>query len=280
MSRAIKFGGDFLVCSVVLSVSALCTFSSSTFAASFNCAKASTYVEKTVCEVPALSELDERLANAYKKALAISPNKAKTEQIAWLKLRNECKDAKCIHTSYSGRISELEQGNQNATPGVSIGPGVVVGSGTSKTVADQKQSPSKNFLIGLCEIPPTVAVEKCSRDALVNSDGGGSFQVFFPNHVKHVLLVQDLSSNARPRAIALDKQFDVRATYRVDEANSSVTAYVGDEGKCIVETTFRKTSNGIQVTRGALSGNCGEYERSIRKSQNTEYSMKYRTYTP
>ena len=58
-------------------------------AASFDCKKAATWVEKTVCSNPELSKLDEDLAKAYSDALAsLSPEgqqETKQYQKQWLK---------------------------------------------------------------------------------------------------------------------------------------------------------------------------------------------------
>ena len=64
-------------------------FSTQAAAASFDCKKASTWLEKTVCSNPELSKLDEELAKAYYDALAsLSPEgqkETKEYQMQWLK---------------------------------------------------------------------------------------------------------------------------------------------------------------------------------------------------
>ena len=56
-------------------------------AASFDCTKAATAGEKIVCGDPALSRLDEVLADAYRQALSASvePETLKAEQREWLR---------------------------------------------------------------------------------------------------------------------------------------------------------------------------------------------------
>lgn len=78
------------------------------YAASFDCNKAKTYVEKTICDVPSIGKLDEELAVKYKSALGKFGEVVKLEQRAWLKDLNTCSDAKCVHTAYVGRISDLD----------------------------------------------------------------------------------------------------------------------------------------------------------------------------
>lgn len=80
-------------------------------AASFDCAKASTRIEKAVCGDEQLSKLDSDLMAAYKAAQAISADadKLKSEQKAWLQSsRNKCEDTECIRKAYEDRINALK----------------------------------------------------------------------------------------------------------------------------------------------------------------------------
>jgi len=78
-------------------------------AASFDCAKASTKVEKMICADPELSKLDEDLSATYSKALKESSDAAtlKQQQREWMKGRNGCADAQCVKRSYEQRLSSL-----------------------------------------------------------------------------------------------------------------------------------------------------------------------------
>ena len=79
-------------------------------AASFDCAKAATAVEKMVCGDPALSRLDEVLADAYRRALSASaePETLKARQREWLRAgRDVCTDAACLTQAYRKRIGQL-----------------------------------------------------------------------------------------------------------------------------------------------------------------------------
>ncbi len=80
-------------------------------AASFDCAKAATTVEKLVCTHDTLSGLDDDLAATYRQAAALSKpgdSEPKASQRAWLKQRNVCADAECVAAAYHARIAELE----------------------------------------------------------------------------------------------------------------------------------------------------------------------------
>jgi uncharacterized protein len=84
-------------------------------AASFDCAKAHTRVEKLICASPELGALDERLAAAFK---AIGPEPEGNEwgrwaprvddQRRWLReVRDRCRDAACLRSAYLARVDVL-----------------------------------------------------------------------------------------------------------------------------------------------------------------------------
>lgn len=80
-------------------------------AASFDCSKASTSIEKMICMNAELSQADERLMQSYQSALNRSADKKKLvqQQRNWLKYkRNVCADVSCLLDSYKTRISELD----------------------------------------------------------------------------------------------------------------------------------------------------------------------------
>jgi len=78
-------------------------------AVSFDCAKASTLVEKTVCSDKELSDLDDLLMQSYKNAMSNATNKKalKAAQLAWLKTRNRCQDVGCLKKAYGERTKQL-----------------------------------------------------------------------------------------------------------------------------------------------------------------------------
>jgi uncharacterized protein YecT (DUF1311 family) len=79
-------------------------------AASFDCEKASTLVERTICQDPKLSHLDELLTQSYKTALNATkePEALKNQQKAWrTNVRNKCLDADCLVREHSRRITGL-----------------------------------------------------------------------------------------------------------------------------------------------------------------------------
>jgi len=91
---------------VILGCLALMT---TAWAASFDCAKAKTRVEKIICEDAALSKLDEEMNVAYKTALQDEKqaNAIKQAQKQWMKERNDCSDAECVRSAYENRNEQL-----------------------------------------------------------------------------------------------------------------------------------------------------------------------------
>lgn len=82
-----------------------------TYGASFDCAKASSHVEKLICSNAELSKLDEQLSVAYAQGNALSKTKTefKSSQRRWLiEKRNTCVDTPCIKNAYETRLHEIK----------------------------------------------------------------------------------------------------------------------------------------------------------------------------
>ena len=80
-------------------------------AASFDCGKASSAVEKLICGNGKLSELDDHLGRYYATAraeLGAGKSCLAAQQRAWLKWRNACNDASCLEQLYLQRLAELD----------------------------------------------------------------------------------------------------------------------------------------------------------------------------
>ena len=80
-------------------------------AASFDCSKASTAVEGSICANPTLSALDKKLADVYRQVRSASSDTGalRQAQLAWMKTRNACgANVQCLEQSYRQRISELQ----------------------------------------------------------------------------------------------------------------------------------------------------------------------------
>lgn len=88
----------------------LMLLSGATLAASFDCDKAHTSTEKSICATPGLSSMDELLASDYQHALDVVEDKEAliAAQRAWLKERDRCgEDSGCILSVYQKRLKEL-----------------------------------------------------------------------------------------------------------------------------------------------------------------------------
>ncbi|MES2407131.1 MAG: hypothetical protein V4528_07400 [Pseudomonadota bacterium] len=80
-------------------------------AASLDCGKAATKVEKLICGDDELLRLDNVLEKTYQQALEQGVDKQKTSEMQrqWLKeLRNYCHDETCLKNAYEARINELK----------------------------------------------------------------------------------------------------------------------------------------------------------------------------
>jgi len=78
--------------------------------ASFECAKASSKIERLICSTPETGDADRRLAAAYASAKSKSSdaNALKADQLAWMKQqRNACNDAACLLKTTEARIQAL-----------------------------------------------------------------------------------------------------------------------------------------------------------------------------
>jgi uncharacterized protein YecT (DUF1311 family) len=80
-------------------------------AASFDCSRASTFQEDTICQIETLSRLDEQLSAAFKNAMAVSddPEGLKSSQRGWLLERDQCFNEICLRQVMESRIGTLER---------------------------------------------------------------------------------------------------------------------------------------------------------------------------
>lgn len=86
--------------------------SSHVSAAGFNCSKATTSVEKTLCADPRLSKLDDELTANYHAAMGktIDASALRASQRSWLKQRRDaCTTRDCLIGVYRDRLQQLER---------------------------------------------------------------------------------------------------------------------------------------------------------------------------
>jgi len=80
---------------------------SSGYAASFNCHKASTPVEKMICANSTLSGMDDYMNLIYSQ---LKTNRAfQNEQLSWLKQRNTCASDSCLIESYQSHLRDISK---------------------------------------------------------------------------------------------------------------------------------------------------------------------------
>ncbi|MDQ1921125.1 lysozyme inhibitor LprI family protein [Massilia pseudoviolaceinigra] len=93
----------------LLSLALVCPLAS---AASYDCPKAVSNVEKMVCADPELSRLDDDLHGSYKRAVARVGDELAMRQWQrnWLKSQalNGCKTAQCVKVAYGTRVKLLD----------------------------------------------------------------------------------------------------------------------------------------------------------------------------
>jgi uncharacterized protein len=78
-------------------------------AAGFDCDRAGTEVEKSICRDKTLSRLDDELNALYYIATKIPTTTARSKrsQHQWLRQRNGCTDNLCLNNAYTKRLEEL-----------------------------------------------------------------------------------------------------------------------------------------------------------------------------
>lgn len=82
-------------------------------AASFDCTKAGTRVERMICADISLSRLDDAMSQTYGQMRVAQSADAgasawlKTTQREWLKQRNACDAPACVRAAYLSRIDEV-----------------------------------------------------------------------------------------------------------------------------------------------------------------------------
>lgn len=140
-----------------------------TYAASFDCRKASTPSEMAICQTPQLSELDETLSALYRgiaRFTATGDSTNVTDQRRWLKITRQTCDksheiSSCLLSRYGDRVAELKETPRDARSRISTGHRYTV----------DEVSPSFDFSLelrdscteDLCEAPGQIVVIRKGR---------------------------------------------------------------------------------------------------------------------
>ena len=146
----------------------LLSLTSLVHAASFDCAKAATDVERKICNNEKLSGLDAAMGEIYERELSrdSAAKQIRAAQKAWLDTRNRCNDIACLEAKYEQRIADL------ACDKESIGAGS--GSGSSMCTS---------FLIRLVERELSPLQEKFVGQVVGQSNN--------PDYAKRVLIAEE-----------------------------------------------------------------------------------------
>lgn len=149
---------------VLFAASGLLCVSADVCAASFDCRKAATQVEKLICSDPASSLMDEELAALFARARASGAAKNVSDsQRAWLRERNRCRNADCVYAAYKARLRVLTDALQAAPSRQAVMQRLAeqldMLKSTSKTTALQGESACRAYWeqLGAAIVPePTV----------------------------------------------------------------------------------------------------------------------------
>lgn len=227
--------------------------------ASFDCAKATTNVEKLICQdTPAsrtISELDSRMSDAHTLLLASSADTAvlKKEQRNWLNdVRNKCLDVTCLETAYTRRIEQLTKnaGTANRDEGAKQGQIAV---GKRDVQVTQNLSCDKNV---------ESVLDEALRHAKSLSSNDSRSGPMSGNEVRsgYFYLLPDIAANYAD-AGCLDKADDILSTSREmladqlksDLASSLIRIGLPDKAEELIRTLDSpEKQSGLLVELAAL----------------------------
>lgn len=133
-------------------------------AAGFDCRRARTQVEKTICADAELSRLDSEMNALYKQIRAetrgvdgetgwqVDPVAA--ENARWLAGRNECRDAACIRSAYQQRIAQLRR-----DWGEALTPAQAAAATPAKDKLDYRYDRHGDFKVFIADLRKAVAAD-------------------------------------------------------------------------------------------------------------------------
>jgi uncharacterized protein len=144
----------------MLTASSLSMFEASrSFAASFDCTRATSNLEKAICSDQGLSSLDSKLGDVYHQAMArtSNPESLKISQREWIKRLNACNAVDCLKQAYETRIAELSHAN-----GSDIEPPETKKSDASQPTTTEK--PGLATSLAVAAAPPSNLAREIGHD--------------------------------------------------------------------------------------------------------------------
>jgi uncharacterized protein len=229
-------------------------------AASFDCAKASTFIEKTICFNQTLSAMDETLARSYRKAASSAPNAAavQADQRAWLTgVRDKCQDSSCLERAYRERIAFLDASGTAAnatTGGANVSTPAVQAPTAPVRPAPAQAAPAPAPAASLQPAPAQTRVAARAQKVLSVEDVLLDFSELEGTSVvvKGVMITMGESTLLYPRVGSMSALWIETSKLTRDERKRALSC--GLEGSCdnvVVHGTVGKVSlgKGIGATR-------------------------------
>ncbi|QOF85670.1 MULTISPECIES: lysozyme inhibitor LprI family protein [unclassified Pseudomonas] len=146
----------------------------STQATSFDCEKANSYAEKTICASAPLQRLDEELNSEYVKTLGRMPDQAKGQvrqaQREWLKRRDACKTPSCVSVAITDQIRALafwgiEQGVPKQSPESTYQPQKSEAGGDHQPAIQQKAGDRETSVVHPKVVSPAASTNAAESTA-------------------------------------------------------------------------------------------------------------------
>lgn len=253
-------------------------------AASFDCKKATSKVEKTICDSNDLSKLDSELAETYKEAVRKDPS-IRADQSKWLKQRNACTDAKCLSKEYKERISELEDFVVRYNR--SIANKGITDKNISEGLEAQRVNQTLSVLFqsgGAWVADESVTRSNLSCSALLaNSNLGLAFEKYEENQMTIQVRIGGRHPNRSDPNVQRMLTSDIRVPIRIENVKTTGNKVIFDristnrQGAVMGETYELDASNKvIRMLKAHTCQNCGEAElRTFRNRQTGGSTPRY-----
>jgi uncharacterized protein len=192
-------------------------------AASFNCALARLPVERMICSDALLSELDEKLYDAFQTAGGQTSRQIAAEQAQWVRQRNQCVAPTCVSALYRKRIAELSR--------------LSVGEAPSRNASAPVSSPSPPTAAGSSPImlpPVPTPNDRAARRAEFLL---GSIEKF-PKQVNYLRSFQEQDRMLRSQLRSMTSEQQEKYSKALDTWWNSALQAIGANGMTLSDVTL------------------------------------------
>jgi len=250
---------------------ALLMASSVAHATSFNCAKASTYVEKTICSDATLGKLDDALTQNYNvmRASDLGDDGAalKKEQRAWIAQRNKCATDQCLVDLYRKRIDVvcdapvvngvhaacMQSRDIDATPATTATQGASQAGTSNFAIAQRASGPTfgfKEYLIG--QSKANLNLVRCAKIVDTRDD----LEMCLPTNVS--VTIAGIPGQIKLLAFKDRKLESVEVDVRTSEENISAinSALTEKYGEAAVDGSLGKIRSTATAIRAGFRQSC------------------------